>query len=375
MQKRGPLLLCTLLLTLAFFSGNRPPQPFHSRLAPVKANPSAKAGRLVYPLSVVPGGVHSPEEAANTVARDAQVARHYQSLHLRRLRYAITTRPLQRYVSFRKHNKIFWTRRPITVPAREEVLVDDRGAMLRTRCGNRLSTKAGEPVLTTSEQDPTAAELDTPINNTPLPLLLAATETPDEAISASPALRVPPPGDGENEALARRPMFAARTQDGSVPASASVWGLAPSDLIGATSNNPPPSGSVIAPSALTLNDEPSTSASTIASSSYVSPEITSEAVLPIARWPDFTSWQGVTNCALGCDVRVPAPADLIFLSDPGNDIPENIRSEEISARPKVLPHNDPLAEIPEPNPQISVIMVLLALGGGYYCKNARRGAG
>ena len=64
------------------------------------------------------------------------------------------------YVSYRIGDRVFWTRKPVRIPAGETLLTDGE-TEIRARCGNAVSDLAREPV---SDVEPMAAELDEPIS-------------------------------------------------------------------------------------------------------------------------------------------------------------------------------------------------------------------
>lgn len=123
---------------------------------PAKIQPRNR--RLVYPFSVVPGGVGSAEELHEAVAHDSVVAKHYSAFNYRRARLVEVKEPRKVYLSYRLHNKIYWTVQQASLHPGEKLLTD--GAVTaRARCGNQVSVL---PQTTTSPEEPTMAELDRP---------------------------------------------------------------------------------------------------------------------------------------------------------------------------------------------------------------------
>ncbi|MDZ4801097.1 MAG: hypothetical protein SGI92_23310, partial [Bryobacteraceae bacterium] len=136
--------------------------------------------RYVYPMSVVPGGVYSAAEVERARRIDPVVAIHYAGLNVVQLRRELLEEPVLRYVSFRRGNQVYWTRRPMRIPAGEAVLADgDR--MVRARCGNRLSESPEEPVLPVTEKEPTVVDLEIPMPPESAPLPLVARLWPGDA--------------------------------------------------------------------------------------------------------------------------------------------------------------------------------------------------
>ncbi len=157
----------------------------------------------VYPYSVIPGGVSSPEALQSAVAVDPVVARHYAGFDV------FVTRVIQlkashfAFVSYRRGNDIFWTRNKVKIPAGESLLSDGNN-LARTRCGNRLSEVPKTP---TSSQDPPLREMENPVSLQP-PLIFGpepsftsewANEHPDDPLS--PPADFPPPSLGQNPPL------------------------------------------------------------------------------------------------------------------------------------------------------------------------------
>ncbi len=121
------------------------------------------AARPLYPYSVIPGGAYSEAELARAIENDPVVARHYADFDVSSTRVERLTRAEAVYVSYRIHDKIYWTQRKITLPAGELVLTDGKHTA-RTRCGNRLSLTPATPV---SQQQPATMAMDTPPNLAP----------------------------------------------------------------------------------------------------------------------------------------------------------------------------------------------------------------
>ena len=114
--------------------------------------------RLVYPYSVVPGGVASADELRQAATHDSVVATHYAGFNYRRA-HLIQVKQAQRvYLSYRLHNKVYWTVKQASLHPGEKLLTDGN-LTARTRCGNQVSVL---PHVATSPDEPTLAELDRP---------------------------------------------------------------------------------------------------------------------------------------------------------------------------------------------------------------------
>lgn len=126
-----------------------------SQLAP---NIQARSHRLVYPYSIVPGGVSSADDLRQAAAHDSVVAGHYAGFNYRRA-HLIEVRQAQKvYLSYRLHNKVYWTVRQASLHPGEKLLTDGT-VTARARCGNQVSVL---PHVASSPEEPTLAELDRP---------------------------------------------------------------------------------------------------------------------------------------------------------------------------------------------------------------------
>jgi hypothetical protein len=137
-----------------------------------------KTDRILYPYSVIPGGVRNSAELRNAVAHDEVVARHYSDFDLRKVRVARLQEARAVFVSYRVGSQIFWSKNRLTLRAGETVVTDGEH-VARTRCGNRISDAPVGPVLNT-EPSPEAMEI--PADGG----LLAAPESSLEAPLAMP---------------------------------------------------------------------------------------------------------------------------------------------------------------------------------------------
>jgi len=123
---------------------------------PEKVQPRNR--RLVYPYSVIPGGVTSGAELREIAAHDAAVARHYTGFNYNRARVIEVREPRLVYLSYRRGNKVYWTRKQASLHQGEKLL-SDGNMTARTRCGNQVSIL---PQANTSSEEPLIAELDRP---------------------------------------------------------------------------------------------------------------------------------------------------------------------------------------------------------------------
>ena len=115
--------------------------------------------RKVYPYSVIPGGIASSEELRAIMKRNPDIARHLKDFNLREAKLVKLNKPRSVYVSYRRGNLIYWTKKRVTL-TRGEVVITDGTHTLRARCGNDVSDVPGKP---TSPSEPTTGELDTPL--------------------------------------------------------------------------------------------------------------------------------------------------------------------------------------------------------------------
>ncbi len=117
------------------------------------------SGRTVFPYSVVPGGIRSAQELADTAQNDPLVAQHYAGFRLHTAHMIRLKKDRQAYVSYRLGDQIFWTRHKVTLHAGETLLTDGKN-MARGRCGNRVSISPKTPV---SPREPADRTMSTPV--------------------------------------------------------------------------------------------------------------------------------------------------------------------------------------------------------------------
>lgn len=115
-------------------------------------------GRIVYPYSVIPGGVASPEELVEAMRKDPVVQRHYAGFDPRRARMETLRQPKLAYVSYRIRDRVYFTSRPVRLFAGEQVITDGK-TTIRARCGNKVEETPQAPV---SPEEPAEEVLNAP---------------------------------------------------------------------------------------------------------------------------------------------------------------------------------------------------------------------
>lgn len=126
--------------------------------AAASAAPAAEQGaaRRIYPFSIIPGGVADGDELARVIRTDAVVAAHYAGFDVANARAVTVTKPRAVYVSYRKGDQVYWTKKKLMLAPGETLLTDGRNEM-RARCANRISDVPMYPV---EANGPTESELD-----------------------------------------------------------------------------------------------------------------------------------------------------------------------------------------------------------------------
>jgi hypothetical protein len=114
--------------------------------------------RVVYPYSVIPGGVRSREELAASISRDPVVAAHYADFKVSRARMIQEDQTRFMHVSYRMQDQIYWTAKKIKIP-QGETLITDGDVTARARCGNQVSAV---PLLPVSDEEPMLETFDLP---------------------------------------------------------------------------------------------------------------------------------------------------------------------------------------------------------------------
>ncbi|HAK91545.1 MAG TPA: hypothetical protein DCP94_08095 [Massilia timonae] len=126
--------------------------------AAASAAPAAEQGaaRRIYPFSIIPGGVADADELARVIRTDAVVAAHYAGFDVANARAVTVTKPRAVYVSYRKGDQVYWTKKKLMLAPGETLLTDGKNEM-RARCANRVSDVPMYPV---EANGPTESELD-----------------------------------------------------------------------------------------------------------------------------------------------------------------------------------------------------------------------
>ena len=119
--------------------------------------------RPAYRYSVIPGGVRTPEELIEAMASDSVVAGHYAGIDKAHLTTARLNEPLQAHVSYRIGERVYWTKRKVTIQAGEQVVTDGK-TMVRGRCGNNISVA---PLLPTLDNEPKPDVFDSIVSPAP----------------------------------------------------------------------------------------------------------------------------------------------------------------------------------------------------------------
>ena len=114
--------------------------------------------RLVYPYSVIPGGVSSADELRDAAAHDATVAGHYAGFNYKQARVVQVDRPQLVYLSYRRGTQVYWSSKQASLRPGEKLITDGK-ITARTRCGNQVSVL---PQARTAPDEPLMAELDRP---------------------------------------------------------------------------------------------------------------------------------------------------------------------------------------------------------------------
>lgn len=150
--------------------------------------------RIVYPYSVIPGGVASPEELAEAMRKDPVVLRHYAGFDPRRARVETLRQPRLAYVSYRIRDRVYFTSKPVRLFAGEQVITDGK-TTIRARCGNKVEETPQAPV---SPEEPAEEVLNAPRlepdKEKEAPLGAPLLESPKQEEEAPLAAVIPPSG-------------------------------------------------------------------------------------------------------------------------------------------------------------------------------------
>lgn len=114
--------------------------------------------RVIYPYSIIAGGVHNKAEFEQAMKTDPVAAAHYADFDASKFHMVKLQKAEYAYVSFRVGDNVYWTSHKVELRAGEE-LISDGVHTGRTRCGNRVSKTAQLP---TYDHEPSAKDLNTP---------------------------------------------------------------------------------------------------------------------------------------------------------------------------------------------------------------------
>lgn len=169
------LIVAVSVVALSYLS----PSLFHAQRGPVPTPQQSEAsrqhllltnqqamrpaieGRLVYPYSVIPGGVQDIRELKFIAEHDPVVASHYSGFDYDHARIVRLVLAQTAYVSYRIGNHIYWTRHRLALHKGEKLITDGRKT-IRARCGNRVETL---PQQATSSVEPSPEKFDQPIRS------------------------------------------------------------------------------------------------------------------------------------------------------------------------------------------------------------------
>jgi hypothetical protein len=154
------IIICTVFLVAPNFHRSGVPVKgkiasdvgkFHFRIPSGLEPYVGLVGRPLYPYSIVPGGVGSPQELMNAMTNDPVVARHYAGFNMADARVIHLRGTRSAYVSYRIGDEVFWTKKPLILHD-DETVITDGNLEARGRCGNRVSSVAQQPF---SSKEPT----------------------------------------------------------------------------------------------------------------------------------------------------------------------------------------------------------------------------
>ena len=156
-----------------------------------------QVSRLLYPYSVIPGGVESGQELKDAILRDPVAANHYADFDVAKARVVRLDRDQLAYVSYRLGDRIFWTSKKVKLPKGESV-VTDGAHEARTRCGNRVSETPRQPVSPSEPPEALQPSQSPQQVSILLPPAIDFPATPPLDIPPGPPLAPPtvPPGGG-----------------------------------------------------------------------------------------------------------------------------------------------------------------------------------
>jgi hypothetical protein len=141
-----------------------------------------KYERVVYPYSVIPGGIRNKADLVTSVADDPVVGEHYTNFDLSQTKFIRSDEPQIVHVAYRLRNKVYWTAKTVKIPP-GETLISDGKNVARTRCGNRIAALPQGPI---SPEEPPIETFDIP--------MIASGEPPKIEVSSMTDLEAKPVG-------------------------------------------------------------------------------------------------------------------------------------------------------------------------------------
>ena len=144
------------------------------------ASPHPVPRRVVYPYSIIPGGVQTPDDLREVTEHDHVVGSHYAGFDFRNAKIVELDQPKLVYLSYRMGDRVFWTAKRVSLHKGEKLITDGK-MTARVRCANRISEIA-QPAVSPAE--PPAAKFEEPFDGTagqiPFPGDFNATGPPRE---------------------------------------------------------------------------------------------------------------------------------------------------------------------------------------------------
>ncbi len=140
---------------------------------------------LIYPYSIVAGGVHDVRQLRDAIEMDPVAAEHYSGFDVAKARVVRLQRDEYVYVSFRVGNGVYWTSHRLKL-SKGEALLTDGEHYIRTRCGNRISQTAQRPIY---QHEPSPETLNTAMSISPEGQIVAfAAHFPEGSMPGAPGL-------------------------------------------------------------------------------------------------------------------------------------------------------------------------------------------
>lgn len=212
--------MCVVFVSLRPASGSADPassslrhDAIREKLAILnRGTPFLPTGRLVYPYSVVPGGVQTPAELQRVSADDRVVSSHFAGFDYRRAQVMPLPAAKEVYLSYRVGDRVYWTSKKIRLRAGEKVITDGK-ITARTRCANRVSETKQAAV---SPNEPPAERFEHPVGQDELAqlhfpssfdsALLGRPQMPDPLPVSPTESLIPPSGGSYLPGLAPPPL-------------------------------------------------------------------------------------------------------------------------------------------------------------------------